>query len=336
MHDAPILLIGGSGIVGRRTAGLLRDAAPAARLLIGGRDPARARAVAAAVGNADAVAVDLGAADLALGERPVAAVAVFLKDDSLASLRFALARGIPHVGISSGTFEIGPEVSAFVHHPDAAPVVLGSEWLVGAATVPALHLARRFERLQEIRIDAVLDEQDIGGPAAEIDMVRLTRFAPAALTRRGGAFHWRAGDGLAARIRAADGTVMDGFGYSPLDVAALAAATGAPDVEFNVAVGQSSSRRRGEAMSTEIIVSLAGVAADGSRRRERHTIIHPEGQAPLTALGVAMLIERLAGLDGRPPTPPGLYFPEQLLEPASYLARLAAIGGRILEAEIEQ
>ena len=56
MRDAPILLIGGSGVVGRRTARLLRDANPDAKLLIGGRDLARAQQVAAEIGSAEGVA----------------------------------------------------------------------------------------------------------------------------------------------------------------------------------------------------------------------------------------------------------------------------------------
>ena len=51
------------------------------------------------------------------------------------------------------------------------------------------------------------------------------------------------------------------------------------------------------------------------------------------SLRVAMLLERLVGLDGDPPTPAGLYFPDQLLEPTAYLARLKQIGGAVLELE---
>jgi hypothetical protein len=51
---------------------------------------------------------------------------------------------------------------------------------------------------------------------------------------------------------------------------------------------------------------------------------------PLTALGVAMVLERLVGLDGKPPTKPGLYFPYQLLESRAYLERLDRIGGRVM------
>lgn len=48
---------------------------------------------------------------------------------------------------------------------------------------------------------------------------------------------------------------------------------------------------------------------------------------PLTGLGAAMLLERLIGLEGKPPIPAGLYSPYQLLEPTSCLARLKHIGG---------
>lgn len=245
MRDTPILLIGGSGVVGRRTAEQLRAANPAAALLIGGRTLARAQHVAAEVTHAEGVAIDLDADDIGLGDRPIGAIAIFLKDDRLAALRFAQARGVAHLSISSGTFEIGPEVSAFIHRSSAAPVVLGSEWLAGAAVLPILHLASNVPHLTDIVIDAVLDEEDIGGPAADIDLHRLTELAPAALTRRNGAFFWRNGDDAKVSFRAIDGMTMDAFAYSPLDIAALAAVTNAPNIQLNVAVGTSSSRRLG-------------------------------------------------------------------------------------------
>jgi hypothetical protein len=47
-----------------------------------------------------------------------------------------------------------------------------------------------------------------------------------------------------------------------------------------------------------------------------------------------MLLERLIGLDGNRPTPPGLYFPYQLLDPAAYLHRLKRTGGSIVKLEV--
>ncbi|STU61732.1 Uncharacterised protein [Klebsiella pneumoniae] len=55
------------------------------------------------------------------------------------------------------------------------------------------------------------------------------------------------------------------------------------------------------------------------------------GAAPLTGLGIALIIERLVGLDGKQPVSPGLYFPYQVLDSSSYLARLEQEGGQVLK-----
>jgi len=334
MSLKPILLIGGAGVVGRWTARLLRAAHPEAPLLIGGRTLAKVKEAAAEVGHAEGVVLDLAAEDLGLGERPVSAVAVFFTDERVAGLRFAQARGVPHLSISPGIIELGPEVAAYIHQPAAAPVVLGTEWLVGATTVPTLAFVKEFGRVHAITIGALLDEQDAFGPAAEADLERQTKTMPAALTRRDGAYVWRVGDEAKATFRAVDGTEMEASAFSPYDVLGLATATGAPNVQFNFALGVSSTRRRGERMSTEIVIELAGEDKAGRPLRTRHAVVHPEGQMPLTGLGVALVLERLIGLDGRPATPAGLYFPYQLLNSTAYFARLEAIGGTTLTLEV--
>lgn len=327
-HD-PILFVGGSGIVGRKAARYLRDAHPEAPLLIGGRDPGRAQAVAAEIGNAEGVAVDLSAPDLGLGDRPVSALALFFKDDAIACLRFAQSRGIPYLSISSGVHEIGPEVAAYMHAPTASPVVLGAEWLVGATTVPAMLAARAFLAIDTVRISAIIDEQDVGGAATDADMERLTRTMPAALTVQDGNYRWRTGDDAQTSVVALDGTRMPAEVFSPYDVLVLANETRARDVEFRLAVGESSSRRRGEPLSTEIIVEMSGTDNAGQGLEVRQAVVHPEGQMPLTGLGVAMVMERLAGLQGVA-VGAGLYFPFQLIAPETYQRRLTSMGGSIL------
>ena len=330
MSLAPILLIGGSGTVGRWAARLLRAAHPTVPLLIGGRDLPKAEQVAAEIGHARGVIVDLAADNLGLGARPVSAVAVLFTDERRAALRFAQARGVPHLSISPGINEMSPEVAAYVHAPQAAPVVLGTEWLVGATTVPTLHFAKAFGRVHTITIGALLDDQDAFGPAAEADLERQTKTVPAALARRDGAYVWRVGDEAQATLRAVDGTEMEATAFSLYDVVGLATVTDAPNVQFNLALGESSTRRRGEPMSTEILIELAGEDLAGQSLRTRHAVVHPQGQMPLTGLGVAMVLERLLGLDGQPVVPAGLYFPYQLLDSSAYFPRLEQIGGRIL------
>ncbi|MDZ5699484.1 NAD(P)-dependent oxidoreductase [Chelativorans sp. M5D2P16] len=335
MSSHPILLIGGSGVVGRRAARYLREAHPEVPLLIAGRDLAKARKAAAGIGRAEGVRLDLAVDGLGLGARPVSAVAVLFADERMAGLRFAQSRGVPYISISPLLQEIGPEVGGYIHRPGAAPVVLGTEWLVGATTVPTLEFAKAYGRLDSISIGALLDDEDTGGPAQTVDLERVTKTAPAALARRKGRFVWRVGDDATATIRAVDGTRMDASALSPNDVVGLAMATGAPNVEFNLATGVSSTRRRGEPMSTEIIIDLAGEDHEGRPLCTRHAVVHPEGQFPLTGLGVAMVLERATGLAGGPAVPAGLYFPYQLLDPDAYFTRLEQIGGRVLTLDLQ-
>jgi hypothetical protein len=147
---------------------------------------------------------------------------------------------------------------------------------------------------------------------------------------------WQVGDKAKSMFRAVDGTEQEADTFSFYDVLGLAAATGAPNVQFMLAFGVSSTRRQGEPMSTEIIIELEGEDHAGQPLRTRHAVVHPQGQMPLTGLGVAMLLERLLGLDGQPAVQAGLYFPYQLLEPSTYLARLQQIGGRVLTLEVSQ
>lgn len=331
MSVNPVLLMGGSGAIGHHTARALRAAHPDIPLLIGSRDLEKARQAAEQIGGAEGVVIDPRADDLGLGDRPVSGVVVFYMDHALAGLRFAQRRGVPHLSISSGIFEIAPEIATYMHAPGASPIVLGYEWMAGATTVATLHIAKAFSRIHDISIHALVDEQDTGGPTVAADFEHLNRMLPAALTRRDGVFVWREGADSTVGFHAVDGTPIEGSGFSSIDVTGLAAATGAPNVQFNMAIGVSSTRRQGGAMSTEIIVELAGEDLKGEPLRTRHALIHPAGAAPLTGLSVAMLLERLLGLDGHLPTAPGLYFPYQLLNAAAYLQRLKQEGGELRE-----
>jgi hypothetical protein len=129
MTQAPLLLIGGAGVIGRQTAQLLRANYPEVPFLFGGRNLAKANAAAAEIGQAEGVLLDLTAPDLGLGQRPLSAVVIFYMDHTLAALRFAQGRGVPFLSISTGIFEIAPEIAAYMHQPHAAAIVLGYEWL---------------------------------------------------------------------------------------------------------------------------------------------------------------------------------------------------------------
>ena len=331
----PVLIIGGSGVVGSQAAKIIRRLHPTLPIAIGGRDLGKAEAVARAVGGAIGVSIDLERADLGVGDEPrFSAVVIFLKDEKLSSMRYAQRHGIPYISLSSGTFEVGPEMAQYIHAPDKAAILLASHWLAGAAIFPILEFAKAYEAIDMIRIGVLLDEQDMGGPAALADYNRITGLAPAALTVKDGRLHWADGEDSKARYRSVDGVELDAVAYSPFDVMALAARTNAGDIRLDLAYSESASRRRGEPFSTEIVIEMTGRGKDGQPLDHRHEIVHPEGQAPLTALGVALAVERMLGLEGGEASAPGLYLPEVLIDPAYYVRRMKEFGASFAERSL--
>ncbi|MEU5865442.1 hypothetical protein ABZ815_30030 [Nonomuraea sp. NPDC047529] len=327
-----VLIMGGSGQAGAGTAALLRRWHPELPLTIAGRDLGRARRVADELGGATAATIDLRRGDLGLkGSDGYSAVVATVWDSHLNGLRYAQDRGLPYVSISSGLVDIGPEVVAAGLRAGASPILLASHWYAGLVVLAVLGLAGEFDRLDTIEIGGVLDEQDSGGPAATADMARLLAATSAGHLRRDGVFHWVTGPDAEVEVTGVDGTVLPGQIVPILDVPSLALATGAPNVRFAFAVGESSGRRRGGPASTEVRIDLEGVDRAGAPHRTTRYLLHPEGQRPLTALGIALGVERLLGLRGAP-VPPGLHTPEALIDPGYAAERMTEIGATITGA----
>lgn len=329
-----VLVLGGSGQAGAGAAGLLRRWYPTLPLTIAGRDLERAQQVADELGAATAVTVDLRRPDLGRpAEEEYSAVVAALWDAHLHALRYAQHRGLPYLSLSSGLVDIAPEVVAGAQRASAAPILLASHWCAGSVVLAVLALAREFERLDSIRIAAVLDEQDTGGPAGQADLQRWSAVTSAGLVRRDAVFTWADGAAAETEVVSVDGTRLPGQHIAILDVPSLALATGAPDVRFAFAVGESTGRRSGKAPSVEIRIDLDGVGGAGAPLSTGRYLVHPAGQRPLTALGVALGVERLLGLRGEP-VPPGLHTPEALLDPAYAVRRMAETGATFVDAPV--
>ncbi len=325
----PVLVLGGSGQAGAGTAALLRRWYPTLPLTIAGRSIERAERVADELGHATAVTVDLGRADLGLpagGGHSAVVAAVW--DDHLHGLRYAQQRGAAYLSISSGLVDIAPEVVAGAQRASASPILLASHFTAGTGVLAALHLAREFDRVDSIAIGVVLDELDAGGPAGLKDLERLYTASTAGLRRRDGVFTWLLAADAQSEVRASDGTVLPAQSVPILDVPSLAFATGAPNVRFDYALGESTGRRRGAAPSLEMRIDVEGADAAGAPLRTGRYLIHPAGQRPLTALGIALGVERLLGLRGDA-VPPGIHTPEALIDPAHAAGRMKEIGATL-------
>ena len=325
-----VLFAGGSGFVGRTAVRWFRQRHPSVQVLVGGRNLQAAGEVAQEVGNAEAVAIDLDKPHLGLGEDvTVAAVVMLAPEAGLKGLSYAQDLGVPYLNINAALTEIGPELALFAHHATAAPVVLASHWMAGAATLLALNNAKGFESVRSIRLGAIVDEQDPVGPAAIEDMERVHGAAPAALVFEGGRRVWLSGDDAKGKFTSVDGRSLDATAFSTFDIASLHAATGAPDIRFDLVNGESSSRRRGGEAATEIVVEIEGDL--GRTQRSRSMLEFKYGTASLTGLSIVLLLSSVLGLSDRAPARPGLYLPELLSDPKWFLDELRSAGATVYE-----
>ncbi|MFC9032042.1 hypothetical protein [Streptomyces arboris] len=78
-----------------------------------------------------------------------------LWDDRLHGLRYAQDRGLPYLSISSGLADIAPEVVAGAQRAYPAPLLLAGHYCAGTVVLAALHSARRFDRIDTVRISAL-------------------------------------------------------------------------------------------------------------------------------------------------------------------------------------
>ncbi|SDD68033.1 hypothetical protein [Auraticoccus monumenti] len=327
MQDAAVLFAGGTGTVGRRAVEWFRKRNPEVPVLVGGRSAATAGEVADTVGTAEGLVIDMDRERMGLGHvPPLAAVVVLAPDDGLHGLALAQDQQVPYLNIGNGLVELGPELAAFAHRPQAAPVVLASHWMAGASTFLALRAGEAFSEVRSITIGALFDEEDEAGPLALHDMERLQRDAPAALVFASGRRSWVSGAAAAGTIQTIDGRTVAADAYAPLDVTSLYAATRAPDIRFDLAAGTSSSRRRGGAPAAEMVVEVRGRDDEGHLGLARWSLELAAGQASLTGLCVTLSLEVALGSGGGAPLGPGLYLPELLWAPQPFLSQLAASG----------
>jgi hypothetical protein len=330
----PLLLIGGAGLVGLHTARILRTSFPELPLAIAGRDLERAREAAGELENASAVAVDLSRPDLGLAPgQTFSGIALFLHDRTLNGLRFAQAREIPYLSLSSGAFELGAEFTLGACCRINAPVLMASSWMAGAGALPALSLARSLERVDSIWIGAVSDPDDQRGPATREDSARV-QSACYSLVVQDGKLEWLSPEQAGGSVRRIDGEVLPSRAFGAPDVPSLFATTTAQNIRLDVARRESSSRAAGKGISHEIIVEVAGQSADGTNRTLQLAIVQPNGLAPLLAFGASMGIERLLGLAGERPSA-GVYVCETLIDPGEYIRRLPSNGAEVRELSRE-
>lgn len=321
-----VLFVGGTGVVGAQMVRQFREQNREVPLLIGGRNIDKAAALSREVGSAEPVKVDTAQPRLGLDVGvDVGAVVMVVPDAGLNGLRYALDVERPYFSIGNWLVEVGAEMAHFIGRPKAAPVVLSSHWHGGPTVFLALASMKGLDAVHSIRVSAIVDDLDPTGPAALEDM---ELGGAGALAFSKGRRVWLTGENAKREIKAIDGRTFSAAAFAPYDIVSLQAASGADEVRFDLASGVSSSRFRGEMIGTEVILEIAG-ETNGEQTVRRSTLEFTRGQATLTGLSAALSLSTALGMAARPPFPPGLYFPEQLMEPEWFLDALRQAGATI-------
>lgn len=334
LFSETVLLIGGSGVVGRRAARALRKLQPELPIVIAGRDVQKAASVAAETGGpTTSLAADLGRDDLGLPlDASFGAVAVFVKDVGMRSLRYAQEKGIPYVAFSDFSFDIAPAIGLFVHQPKRAPLLMLGHVVGGTATLAALHFAKELREVWSIEITGVAGSDDTGGPAAQADFVRYAQGGHGALVLRDGDWIWLKDAASARAIVDSHGKERIAHALPLLDVVSLAAVTKARSLRVDLTIRSPDEQK----CATEVIIELKGSGQNGSASTIRVTLADNDVHARMSACGAALALERLLGRRGGSPVAPGLYHPETILDPSASLERLVELGVRVDVARSEE
>jgi len=331
-NTKPVLLLGGSGSLGANVARLLRAMHPELPLAIAGRDAGKAELLAAQLGNASVVRIDLARADLGLEGGHYRAVVACLKDHSLNAMKYAQADGIPYVAVSEAVFEIGPLVARSIHRPERSPVLMLGHSIGAVPMLASLFLAREFRTVDTIAIGLVFDPDDTPGPMTVSDMERIMQLAASPLLLKDGKWVWTAGDDARRRFTGVGGVEHQGQAAALVDTLSLASLDGLRSARVDIAEGRTASSRRGDGFSHEVIIEITGERRDGTKGRHRYELVDRAGYAAMSAKGIAACVERLLGLDGGEALPSGLYLPEMLADSTRTMKRLEQLGVTVVRS----
>lgn len=349
-EGGPVLIAGGYGVVGAQVARLLRERHPRLPLLLGGRRPERGAALAAELGEAEAVAIDLGAPGdplAAVRQRPAAILCV-VNDPADRLLAAAIEHGIPIADITRWTALVHRALARCAATPPSAPVLLASGWMAGIVPLAVAWAARDLAPLDRVDVAIRYAMADRSGP----DSVEyVDRFAERFETTIDGVQQRVAGLSDPRTVTFADGSKGRVHRLDTPEQLTLPATLGARTVATRIGFDSASAtaglaalRRLGvlRALShprlTGLRRALLHQPGDGGTALVRIDLttaapatrtIHlsdPLGQSHMTAAGAVVAVERLLALDGAPPEPAGPRFPEQHPAPDAAIAALRASG----------
>jgi hypothetical protein len=344
---APLVVVGGYGLVGAQAATLLRQRNPRLKLVLAGRNPAKATALASTLDAATAHVDVCAERPLArLQERPAAILAT-VPDPADRLLAEAMREGIPIADVDRA--EAVSVLDATLHasrERPTAPVLLAGAWKGGTAALLAAALVRAVASPSRIDLTVVVSSRDRVGDGAWRFSRRWAWPHHAVSDRMRGIAHPFTG---VRPVRCPEGQERASVRISTLDQVTLPMTFDVATVETRLAMLEAPKlwavvvlkrsgalrvlerprmvgvRRRLLERSGGGDMSSFTVAVTGADRTVAIDAIDLQGQAHFGAVGAALAAERVLGLaDVR--LPAGVSFPEQSARPAADIAALTAAG----------
>jgi saccharopine dehydrogenase-like NADP-dependent oxidoreductase len=355
MSTQDILIVGGSGVVGRRIASELAPDCPD-RVVVAGRNLARAAEIARAIGHgARGRRIDIAVPSSIVAALAGVSVVIGCIDQPGRTLLWAaVERGLKYTDITPHLTELGR--GAAYDKIDAAARASGARVVLGTGIVPGISnvmvraLADALGGADEIETALVLAASDVSGPASfdyfiqELSMSfdvrvdgedrpahafsdpRLVDFPPPVGAQLSYLFPF-SDQVLYPRTMGAR-TALTRLAIEPAWLARLLAAivrTGASRLFAIEGVRHAIARRRHDRPSSKDARFALRVDV-GCGGRWRCATLLGQAQADAAAAGAAGTARLL--IEGHV-AEPGAWMPEQIVDPGVFLSRLAARGLRV-------
>jgi hypothetical protein len=339
--DAPVVLVGGTGVVGACLSELLQAAEPSLPIAITSRDRDRASRAAATRGLLP-LGVDLGgAAPIACAARAVVAL---VNDPQDRLFDACVASGVPYVDVTRYTPRLAAVLDRLAARPSRSPVILSSGWMGGIVPIVARALVDEAQGPATIETSILYDLEDRAGP----DSVEFLDRMNVAFTRTvSGAPHEIRPLGCGGKVEIAgrwrgmlDLDTPEQFTLPRL----LPVKTASTRIGFSSGLATCALYLLGRVRVFDLLsgdrwknlrrallhsngkggVARIRIDVSGPCGRLSAAITDPRGQAHLTAVSAYLALRRALGMGG--PAPTGVFLPEQTEDATSALFAMRRAG----------
>lgn len=317
-----IFIAGGYGMIGGNLATQLRARFPESTLILAGRTPQKGEALAAKLGNALTVSLDLLSGEIPQLAATSQLIISAVPDPKHALGEFAIRHNIAFIDITVGTADgYAPLLNMAMQYQATSPVVPLGYYEAGMFLPLVDKLSRQFSSIDSVRLTALHDPED---PIGAVTEQELTQELAPAFVREEGIWRYTSAQD---EIDLISGERAETTPFGILDVSAVAAMTNAENIRLDVAMGISEGQRKSAKASVELYVDMQGINDSGIPEAKRIIASDPQGQAHFTALGVVTVIEAMFESSFT-----GFVLPEQLLKPEVALAAMQQAGVELIEA----